>query len=88
MGGVDAIEHLRYGDEFVGGRIEAGGGAETGSPGGGGAEGEHESITVHEIALSDLRSLRLAGALRDAKTLLLVQALELGFPELFTVDRA
>jgi nudix-type nucleoside diphosphatase (YffH/AdpP family) len=55
---------------------------------GGGAEGEHESITVHEIALPELRSLRLAGALRDAKTLLLVQALELGFPELFTVERA
>jgi hypothetical protein len=35
-----------------------------------------------------LRSLRLTGALRDAKTLLLVQALELGFPELFTVERA
>jgi 8-oxo-dGTP pyrophosphatase MutT (NUDIX family) len=50
---------------------------------GGGAVGEHESITVHEIALSDLRDMRLAGALRDAKTLLLVQALELREPALF-----
>lgn len=51
---------------------------------GGGAEGEHESISIHEIALSDLRAMRLAGTLRDAKALLLVQALELRAPELFT----
>jgi nudix-type nucleoside diphosphatase (YffH/AdpP family) len=55
--------------------------------GGGGAEGEHESITIHEIALADLREMRLAGGLRDAKTLLLVQALELRAPELFTPNR-
>ena len=51
---------------------------------GGGAEGEHESIIVHEIALTDLRAMRLTGTLHDAKTLLLVQALELRAPELFT----
>jgi nudix-type nucleoside diphosphatase (YffH/AdpP family) len=50
---------------------------------GGGAEGEHESITVHEIPLATVRDLRLAGALQDAKTLLLVQALELRLPALF-----
>lgn len=51
---------------------------------GGGAEGEHENITIHEIALTDLHAMRLAGSLHDAKTLLLVQALELRAPELFT----
>lgn len=50
---------------------------------GGGVDGEHESITVHEIALSVLQEMRLAGTLGDAKTLLLVQALELQKPTLF-----
>jgi len=50
---------------------------------GGGAEDEHENITVREIELSELRDLRRAGALRDAKTMLLVQALELRMPALF-----
>jgi nudix-type nucleoside diphosphatase (YffH/AdpP family) len=49
---------------------------------GGGAEGEHESITVHEIALEVLRKMRVGGALDDAKTLSLVQALELRRNEL------
>lgn len=54
---------------------------------GGGAESEHESITVHEIPLRDLRAMRLEGTLHDAKTLLLVQALELRAPTLFSDDR-
>ena len=54
---------------------------------GGGAEGEHECITVQEIALAALRDLRLAGALHDAKTMLLVQAMELRMPTLFVRQR-
>lgn len=53
---------------------------------GGGAEDEHESITVHEIALATLRDLRMAGALHDAKTMMLVQALELRMPALFMAE--
>lgn len=44
---------------------------------GGGADGEFEHITVHEIGLDDLRAMVLAGELTDAKTLVLAQALML-----------
>jgi nudix-type nucleoside diphosphatase (YffH/AdpP family) len=49
---------------------------------GGGAHGEDENITVHEIALDTLREQALSGALTDAKTLILAQALLLRHPEL------
>jgi nudix-type nucleoside diphosphatase (YffH/AdpP family) len=50
---------------------------------GGGAEGEDENITVHEIGLDHLRDLVLRGELTDAKTLILAQALLLHHPELW-----
>lgn len=50
---------------------------------GGGAEGENEAITVHEIALAELAAMVRAGTLTDAKTLILAQALMLRRPELF-----
>jgi len=50
---------------------------------GGGAEGEDENIAVHEIGLDELRHLALSGALEDAKTLILAQALLLRHPELW-----
>lgn len=50
---------------------------------GGGADGENENITVHEIGLDELRDLALTGELTDAKTLILAQALLLRHPELW-----
>lgn len=50
---------------------------------GGGAEGEFEAITVHEIGLDALRDMVQAGTLTDAKTLVLAQALLLRRPELW-----
>lgn len=50
---------------------------------GGGAEGEFEHITVHEVQLDALRAMAMAGELTDAKTLVLAQALQLRRPELF-----
>lgn len=50
---------------------------------GGGADGEHEAITVHEIALAELGRMARTGELTDAKTLILTQALMLRRPELF-----
>jgi nudix-type nucleoside diphosphatase (YffH/AdpP family) len=50
---------------------------------GGGAADENEGITVHELPLRHLAELADAGALPDAKTLLLVQALRLRRPDLF-----
>lgn len=50
---------------------------------GGGADGEGENITVHELPLALLRQQALAGRLTDAKTLILIQALLLRRPELF-----
>ncbi|GMM61960.1 NUDIX hydrolase [Novosphingobium pituita] len=50
---------------------------------GGGAEGEHECITVIEMGLDALRDLVVAGRLSDAKTLILAQALMLRHPDLF-----
>jgi nudix-type nucleoside diphosphatase (YffH/AdpP family) len=50
---------------------------------GGGIEGEHENITVHEVGLDELRDLALSGGLTDAKTLILAQALLLKHPELW-----
>lgn len=49
---------------------------------GGGSE-VNECITVHEIGLDALRDLALGGALSDAKTLILAQALLLRRPELW-----
>ncbi|SFF73657.1 nudix-type nucleoside diphosphatase, YffH/AdpP family [Novosphingobium sp. CF614] len=51
--------------------------------GGGGAHDENECIRVHEIGLDDLRGMVLSGALTDAKTLILAQALLLRRPELW-----
>ncbi|KQM22339.1 ADP-ribose pyrophosphatase [Novosphingobium sp. Leaf2] len=51
---------------------------------GGGAQGEDENITVHEIGLDTLRELVLDGTLTDAKTLILAQALLLRHPGLWT----
>lgn len=50
---------------------------------GGGAEGEFEHITVHEVGLDALRAMVRAGTLTDAKTLVLAQALMLRRPELW-----
>lgn len=50
---------------------------------GGGAEGEHENITVHEVGLDELRNLAMSGELTDAKTLILAQALLLRYPGLW-----
>jgi len=50
---------------------------------GGGAEDEAEHITVHEVALDDLRKMTQAGEITDAKTLILAQALILRHPELW-----
>jgi nudix-type nucleoside diphosphatase (YffH/AdpP family) len=50
---------------------------------GGGAADENEGITVHEIPLRRLGEMARAGELLDAKTLVLVQALQLRRPELF-----
>lgn len=50
---------------------------------GGGADGEHENIIVHEPSLDRLRQLVENGALTDAKTLILAQALMLRHPELW-----
>jgi len=50
---------------------------------GGGAEGEHENITVVEISLAELARLADSGALDDMKTFALLQTLRLRRPELF-----
>ncbi|QIG81816.1 ADP-ribose pyrophosphatase [Sphingosinithalassobacter tenebrarum] len=50
---------------------------------GGGAPGENENIDVHEITLDALRGQVESGALADAKTLVLAQALMLRHPELW-----
>ncbi|MCW1381690.1 ADP-ribose pyrophosphatase [Novosphingobium sp. KCTC 2891] len=50
---------------------------------GGGADGEFEHISVHELPLDDLRAMVLAGELVDAKTLVLAQALLLRKPDLW-----
>lgn len=50
---------------------------------GGGAEGEHENIRVREVALNELLRMAEAGEIRDAKTFLLLQALQLRRPDLF-----
>jgi hypothetical protein len=51
--------------------------------GGGGAKGEHEDITVMELALRELAAMADAGTLADMKTFALVQTLRLRRPELF-----
>jgi len=55
---------------------------------GGGAHDEDENITVHEIGLDTLRDLALSGALTDAKTLILAQALLLRHPALWAPPQA
>lgn len=50
---------------------------------GGGADGEFEHISVHEVGLDTLRAMVVAGDLTDAKTLVLAQALMLRRPELW-----
>jgi nudix-type nucleoside diphosphatase (YffH/AdpP family) len=50
---------------------------------GGGAEDEHEYITVHEFTLDQLRAMTLSGELTDAKTMILAQALLLRHPQLW-----
>ena len=50
---------------------------------GGGAADENEAITVVEMPLVELAALAARGDLTDAKTLVLVQALQLRRPELF-----
>lgn len=51
--------------------------------GGGGAD-ENECIEVHELPLDHLARLADAGELTDGKTLILVQALQLRRPDLFS----
>ena len=50
---------------------------------GGGAEGEHEGITVVERPLAELAAEADAGRITDAKLLILVQTLRLRRPQLF-----
>jgi len=50
---------------------------------GGGADGEHENITVVEIPLRELGSLADSGGISDMKTFALVQSLRLRRPDLF-----
>ena len=50
---------------------------------GGGAEGEHENITVLELPLAGLKQKMMTGGIDDLKTLALLQALLLRQPELF-----
>jgi nudix-type nucleoside diphosphatase (YffH/AdpP family) len=51
---------------------------------GGGLEEEAEHVRVHEIPLARLWKMTTTGELRDAKTMLLLQALKFRTPELFT----
>lgn len=53
---------------------------------GGGVAHEAENITVHELHLVDLPAMIREGRLRDLKTIVLVQALQLQSPELFGHD--
>jgi len=55
---------------------------------GGGADGEFEHISVHEVRFGALREMVLAGELVDAKTLVLAQALMLRKPELWRAPPA
>lgn len=50
---------------------------------GGGAEGEHENITVREVLLAELWALAEGDDAVDLKTFALLQALKLRRPELF-----
>lgn len=50
---------------------------------GGGADGEHENITVVEIPLQELAAMADAGRITDMKTFALVQSLRLKQPGLF-----
>jgi nudix-type nucleoside diphosphatase (YffH/AdpP family) len=50
---------------------------------GGGAQGEHENITVLELPVRELAAMADAGTLADMKTLVLLQTLRLRRPELF-----
>ncbi len=50
---------------------------------GGGLEEEQEQLRVREVPLAELWAQAEAGAVRDAKTFLLLQALRLRRPELF-----
>jgi nudix-type nucleoside diphosphatase (YffH/AdpP family) len=50
---------------------------------GGGADGEHENITVLEVPLLELAAMADAGTLLDMKTFALLQSLRLRRPELF-----
>lgn len=50
---------------------------------GGGADGEHENITVVELPLAQLATMMATGQIDDLKTLALLQALMLRRPELF-----
>ena len=51
---------------------------------GGGSADEHENITVLEVSLASLAAAAAAGALPDAKTLILLQALQIRRPDLFS----
>jgi nudix-type nucleoside diphosphatase (YffH/AdpP family) len=51
--------------------------------GGGGLEEEHEAVRVREVPLADVWRRVEQGELRDAKALILLQALRLRRPELF-----
>jgi nudix-type nucleoside diphosphatase (YffH/AdpP family) len=50
---------------------------------GGGLADEHEDIAVVELPLSELPGLVATGGIADAKSIILVQALQLRRPELF-----
>ncbi|MFC6790239.1 NUDIX domain-containing protein [Methylobacterium komagatae] len=50
---------------------------------GGGLKSDGETVTVHELPLSELASMAARGVLTDMKTLVLLFALQLRRPELF-----
>jgi nudix-type nucleoside diphosphatase (YffH/AdpP family) len=51
---------------------------------GGGLAHEHEDIEVLEVSFEDLADLVARNAIADMKTMILVQALQLRYPEAFT----
>ncbi|GJD49272.1 hypothetical protein OPKNFCMD_2002 [Methylobacterium crusticola] len=61
-------------------------GADDRTAAGGGLADEHEHLEVVELPLADLAAMADRGALRDMKSLCLVQTLRLRRPELFAAD--
>ncbi|MCK2056310.1 NUDIX hydrolase [Methylobacterium sp. 37f] len=54
---------------------------------GGGLAGEHEDITVRELALNELAAMTDRGEITDLKTMTLILSLRLRHPDLFISDK-